>query len=190
MLPGRGWGMRRVLGAVCVVAGLVGMSGCTPPDLPLVAVRIGEDRKPVAELRTCAGLDAAMVELHSWPEDEEDDDVAAEEEPSEMTPSSPTGSGAQEDSGWVTRGYVPGRVSFPLFSPPLSWNAEHTGRQVLLPGRTYVLSFRGAQDGGETYVGNVYFTADELASLRPGQVWADSRAMDRDTFDERADNTC
>ncbi|MEW2495224.1 hypothetical protein AB0942_17075 [Streptomyces nodosus] len=60
------------------------------------------------------------------------------------------------------------------------------GRQALLPGLTYALAFHGS--GG--YMAHVYFTADDLASLRPGQVWADGRAMSTKDFDALVDDKC
>ncbi|MGW0605099.1 hypothetical protein [Streptomyces sp. NPDC002640] len=58
------------------------------------------------------------------------------------------------------------------------------GTQRRLPDRTYALAFRGS--GG--YSGHVRFTAADLVSLSPGQVWADDRAMSAADFDELVDS--
>ncbi|MFF2852289.1 hypothetical protein ACFVT5_39140 [Streptomyces sp. NPDC058001] len=93
----------------------------------------------------------------------------------------------QEDSGWEAWGATNhGGVVFPLFSPPPEWRARTFGRQALLPGRTYALAFRGSG----SYAAHVYFTADDLAALRPGQVWADNRAMSTEEFDELVEDKC
>lgn len=171
-----------------MVVGLGLMSGCSPADQPLAAVWMGKDRKPVAEVRPCDGDHAANVALRSWGEREYDDNAVGVGE-STVNPSSSAGSSV-EDSGWVARVSVRSSTSFPLFSPPPSWHAETTGLQALLPGRTYALTFTGPREGWDPYDGHVYFTADDLASLGPGQVWADGRAMNRDAFDELVDEKC
>ncbi|MFF1400157.1 hypothetical protein ACFVZD_41100 [Streptomyces sp. NPDC058287] len=97
------------------------------------------------------------------------------------------GQAHQEDSGWETGGAKNhGGVVFPLFSPPPAWRAHTYGRQAVLPGRTYALEFHGSG----SYMAHVYFTADDLASLRPGQVWADDRAMSPKEFAELVDDEC
>ncbi|MEV0522138.1 hypothetical protein AB0I66_01835 [Streptomyces sp. NPDC050439] len=55
-----------------------------------------------------------------------------------------------------------------------------------MPGRTYSLGFKASS----SYQAHVYFTADDLASLRPGQVWADGRAMSTEDFAELVDDKC
>ncbi|MFD4977166.1 hypothetical protein [Streptomyces sp. NPDC058424] len=51
---------------------------------------------------------------------------------------------------------------------------------------TYALAFHGSG----SYMAHVYFTTDDLASLQPGQVWADNRAMSTKDFDELVDDKC
>ncbi|MFJ9913868.1 hypothetical protein [Actinacidiphila glaucinigra] len=171
--------MRR--GATGVLGALVGLGllcGCSPARLPLVAVWTSPDGTAVARVQPCPGDHASQVVLHSWDEREAVD-----------TPSGgPRREGA--DSGWDmwSPAHI-GRTTFPLFEPPGSWQVEADGTQALLPDRTYSLSFRGPRGGG-TYNGQVYFTAADLASLRPGQVWADDRAMSRTAFAELVSDTC
>ncbi|MGW6025301.1 hypothetical protein [Streptomyces sp. NPDC055099] len=162
--------MRRMCGAACLTLGLVVVSGCTPADLPLIAVRNGDDGQPVVDLRPCEeGETISGVHLRSWAPEE--GEATADE----------------KDSGWGNEeAKNKGRVAFPLFSPPPRWHARPYGPQGLLPGRTYSLSFRKSS----SYQAHVYFTADDLASLRPGQVWADSRAMSTEDFAELVDDKC
>lgn len=156
-----GCGMRRVAGAVCVVAGLGLVSGCSPADQPFVAVWMGEDRKPVAEVHPCGGDDASHVRLDSW--DEHQDDAGSPEgERSAVAPSS-RAEGGVEDSGWVTWVSVRGSESCPLFSPPASWHAKTDGEQALLPGRTYALRFAGpVRAGAPTTVRRVHRRRPDL----------------------------
>lgn len=93
------------------------------------------------------------------------------------------------DGGWESpRGMThSGRAVFPVLSPPASWLVEEGGTRELLPGRTYSLSFY-AYDG--QYVGDGDFTADDLASLRPGELWAAGRAMSVDDFAEHVHAVC
>ncbi|WP_330455934.1 hypothetical protein OIB37_03075 [Streptomyces sp. NBC_00820] len=187
--------MRRTAGAVCTVVGLGLVSGCSPADLPLAAVWLNGAGKPVAEVRLCDGDRASNVSLRSWGEREFDDvdlglgDDTDDAGGSTATPSRTAG-GDVEDSDWTAYARVRDGTTFPLFSPPPSWRAEATGPQVLTPGRVYALSFTGSRQGWTPYDGHVYFTADDLASLRPGQVWADDHAMDRDAFDKLVDEHC
>ncbi len=191
--------MKRVCAAACLTLGLTMVSGCSPPDRPLVAVRNGNDGQPVAELRPCEGGEILSgMRLGSWTLDE--GEAAVEEAPlGSIGPSSTSRHAAtgtddpdedqalEEDSGWEAWGATNhGGVVFPLFSPPPEWRVQTFGRQTLLPDRTYALRFHGA--GG--YMAHVYFTADDLASLQPGQVWADDRAMSAGDFGELVDDKC
>lgn len=188
----------------CVRGGVPGVGShhgewVHPPDLPLVAVRNGDDGQPVAELRPCDGGETiSEMGLESWTPEE---DEAAIEEASlgsvgSSSASQPAQAGTeypgrdqadQEDSSWETWGATNhGGVVFRVFSPPPQWHAQAFGRQALLPGRTYALTFRGSG----SYLAHGYFTADDLASLRPGQVWADDRAMSTKDFDELVEDKC
>ncbi|MFE2539399.1 hypothetical protein [Actinacidiphila glaucinigra] len=171
--------MRR--GATGLLGALVGLGllcGCSPARLPLVAVWTSPDGTAVARVQPCPGDHASRMDLRSWDERESDD--------------APSGALPDEaaDSGWdMWSSARIGRTTFPVFEPPESWRVETEGTQALLPGRTYALSFFGPR-GGDTYDGHVYFTAADLASLRPGQVWADDRAMSRSAFAELVGDTC
>ncbi|MFE0629452.1 hypothetical protein ACFW3D_21140 [Streptomyces sp. NPDC058864] len=135
----------------------------------------------MGRVQPCGGDHASNVWLSSW-----------EEEVSSGAVSTPAGAGEAADSGWhMWSSARIGRTTFPLFSPPSSWRVETTGTQELLKGRTYALTFTGPRgSNGNTYDGHVYFTADDLESLDPGQVWADGRAMSRDAFRELVDDNC
>lgn len=166
-----------VVGVACVL-GL--LSGCTPADLPLVAVWLRSDGEPLARLQPCGGGHVTQVSLRSWGEGREEQE--------------PDGDGAwpseDPDSGWhMWESVNIGRTTFRLFAPPPSWHVETTGTQALRPGRTYALSFHGPR-GGDPYDGHVYFTQRDLESLAPGQVWADGRPMSGDAFRELADEMC
>ncbi|MFI8180838.1 hypothetical protein OG539_19260 [Actinacidiphila glaucinigra] len=171
--------MRRgTTGLLGALVGLGLLCGCSPARLPLVAVWTSPDGTAVARVQPCPGDHAARMDLLSWDERESDD--ASADGPS----------GGAADSGWNM--WSPariGRTTFPLFEPPDSWQVETAGTQALLPGRTYSLSFFGPR-GSDTYDGQVHFTAADLASLRPGQVWADDRAMNRAAFAELVADTC
>ncbi|MGW0908807.1 hypothetical protein [Streptomyces sp. NPDC002853] len=166
-------------------------------------MRNGDDGQPVVELRPCEeGETLSGVRLGSWaPEEGEGEEEAADDEasrasagsssasaPAQAGTADPDGDRAdQDDSGWETgEAKNRGSVVFPLFSPPPNWHAQTYGEQTLLPDRTYSLSFRGS----DSYKAHVYFTADDLASLRPGQVWADDRAMSTEDFTELVDDRC
>ncbi|MEO3974947.1 hypothetical protein [Streptomyces sp. CAU 1734] len=179
--------MRRVMGAVYAVSALGLLSGCSPAKLPLAAVWMGEDGKPAGEIRPCDGDRAAHVALRGWGTDESAVHPSARGE-SDPDSSTTPAEGA-EDSGWKTSGVHRG-ASFALFAPPPSWRVETTGVQAPAPGHTYVLGFKGPHDGWNPYDGEVHFTADDLASLDPGQVWADGRVMSRDAFAELVDEKC
>ncbi|MFB7714015.1 hypothetical protein [Streptomyces sp. NPDC056105] len=153
----------------------------------------------MAELWSCEGGETLSgIGLQSWTPEEGE---AAIEEASLGSVGSPSASQPaqagtdnqdgsqqpQEDSGWETGGAKNrGGVVFPLFSPPSEWRARTYGRQALLPGRTYALGFHASS----SYMAHVYFTADDLASLKPGQVWADGRAMSTNDFAELVDDKC
>ncbi|GGN76022.1 hypothetical protein GCM10011579_056600 [Streptomyces albiflavescens] len=173
--------------ATGVLAGLRLLSGCSPASLPLVAVWPGADGQPVVAVRPCDGDHATGLRLSSWAAD------AYIEDPSGGVVDNPssTASPGQVDTRWAVRSGVEiGRTTFPLFSPPSAWHAQRIGPQKLGPGRVYSLDFTGARQGWDPYDGRLGFTAADLASLHPGQVWADGRAMSRDAFDDLVDDKC
>jgi hypothetical protein len=160
--------LRRVAaGVVGVVAGAMLLSGCTPIDLPLAAVRLDAKGAPEAVLRHCGDDLIEGLSLDGAPEDSE-----------------------KTLSGWWVRGKRHGTdAEFPLFSPPAKWRAKMVGKQRLVPGYTYRLAFGKAEFNYE-YVGTVTFRAADLAKLKPGQVWADGRAMSRGKFEKLAAAAC
>lgn len=66
------------------------------------------------------------------------------------------------------------------------------GPQTLRPGRAYSLEFAHLCGNGRAvcYYGRLYFTSEDLASLRPGQAWADGRARSRKDFDALVADKC
>jgi len=181
--------MKRVVGTVVGVAAGVGLlSACSPAQLPLAAAWLGTDGQPVVLVKPCGHDRAGDIDLGSWTE-EEMADVASETAESASAESPSLG------TGWRTPLVGPplepfGTTTFPLFEPPRSWRTEATGPQKLAPGRTYSLTFKVFEGGGVQYTGDLYFTAKDLTSLHPGQVWADDRAMSRGDFDDLVDDSC
>lgn len=175
----------RLVTAAGVVVGGVLLSSCSPAQLPLAATWSGPDGEPVVMLRPCEDDHATDLRLLSWAEDAfVHDGVEVRDNP---TSTASPGS----DTAWRAASDVEtGPTTFPLFSPPPDWQVESTGPQVMQPARTYSLSFVGARKGWSPYDGSLFFTADDLASLRPGQVWADGRAMSREDFDALVNDTC
>ncbi|WP_448321390.1 hypothetical protein [Streptomyces sp. CO7] len=178
--------MRRAGAAVCLVLGLGMVSGCSPAHLTLVAVTNGEDGRPVAVLQPCddGGEDIMGMRLGSWPSG-----ASRVEMDGAGTGGADEDRASVDDGGWETpRGTTHrGRAVIPVLSPPDSWLVEGGGARELLPGRTYSLSFY-SYDG--VYYGDGYFTTQDLASLRPGQVWAAGRAMSVDDFADHVGEVC
>lgn len=150
-----------------VVAGAMLLSGCGAELLPLVAVRLGASGAPEAVLRPCGDDLIQGLSLRG----------------------APAGSD-RVLSGWRVPGKRHGAdAEFPLFSPPAAWHARPTGEQRLVPGYTYELVFGKAEFNYE-YTGIVTFRAADLTALKPGQVWADDRAMSLGEFEELAEDSC
>lgn len=163
--------MRRAWLAGAMLLGGAGLlTGCTPPELHLIAAYTGDDGKPWIMIAPCGQDDIASVSVQGWPD------------------GNPTG--PHEESGWRSRRFDPGigGGSLPLFSPPASWNATADGAQRMLPGYTYSVEFHSPDDG--VYYGKAYFTAEDLAGLEPGEVWAGGRAMTRKQFKEHRADKC
>ncbi|MFE1899683.1 hypothetical protein [Streptomyces yangpuensis] len=157
---------------VLVAAGV--LTGCSPAQLSLVAAYNGDDGKPWIMLAPCGRNDITSVRVSSRPTGPD---------------RSPHAPGAGQESGWRS-GFDPGigGGSLPLFEPPASWSAEPDGEQRILPGHQYIAEFYSPEDGA--YYGQVYFTAEDLAGLEPGEVWADDRAMTRKEFREHRAEQC
>lgn len=162
--------MRRVrlAGTVLVTAGL--LAGCSPAQLDLIAVYNGDDGRPWVMLAPCGKDTITSVEFQSRPKG---------------NPIGPT-----DEPSWKSRRFTPGigGGSFPLFSPPASWNAVVKGEQQVLPDFRYSVSFYSPDDGA--YYGNGFFAAEDLAGLKPGEVWAAGEAMTRQEFRDHRSDTC
>ncbi|WP_406121724.1 hypothetical protein [Streptomyces sp. NBC_00989] len=158
---------RGAAGVVGVVAGCLLLSGCGAEILPLVAVEQDTRGGFTAVLRPCGddlitGL--SLFGTHGDPE--------------------------QNLSGWDTTVDRSGAdARFPLFSPPAGWRAAPVGPQRVVPGYTYELAFGKAVPNYE-YTGTVTFTAKNLSTLKPGQVWADGKAMSLGEFEKLAEDSC
>ncbi|MFE6909154.1 hypothetical protein [Streptomyces erythrochromogenes] len=167
--------MRRawLAGATVLVAAGV-LAGCSPPRYDLVAAYNGDDGKPWIMLAPCGRNDITSVHVSSWPTD---------------PGRSPYTPGAGLESGWwADIDPAIGGGSLPLFAPPASWSVLPHGEQRLLPGYRYNVDFYSPEDG--VYYGEVYFTAEDLAGLKPGEVWAGDRAMTRKAFREYRADKC
>lgn len=160
---------RMVCVLVGVVAGALLLSGCEAVDLPLAAVRMGVDGKPQALIRPCG--------------DDRVDGLSL------------TGTRAKDGSGpnlsgWRVPDTVrPGDAGFPLFSPLADWHARPSGTQAPVADYTYQLGFMKGESNYEYSVILTFRTAD-LAKLKPGQVWADDRAMSLGEFEKLAEDSC
>ncbi|MGQ5639844.1 MULTISPECIES: hypothetical protein [unclassified Streptomyces] len=162
--------MRRT-GAVAagIAGGMLLLSGCGAVDLPLAGVRVGTDGTPYAVFRPCGDDTYRGPSLEGRARGGGDGPVT---------------------TGWDSRREgLRGDAEFPLFAPPGHWHARHRGRQELLPGHDYTLGF-GHYVTGDSYNAVVEFTAGQIARLRPGQVWADGRAMSRRSFERLAEESC
>ncbi|MCT9007182.1 hypothetical protein [Streptomyces rhizosphaerihabitans] len=162
--------MRRAgTAAAGVVAGALLLSGCGAVDLPLAGVRMGADGVPYALIRPCGDDTYRKPSLDGW--------------------AGGDGNGPAT-TGWdVRKEELSGDAEFPLFSPPGTWRARHRGARRLLPGHHYSLGF-GHYVTGDSYNGVVDFSTGDIAALKPGQVWADDRAMSLGEFEKLAEDSC
>ncbi|WP_329258171.1 hypothetical protein OG223_36775 [Streptomyces sp. NBC_01478] len=152
-----------------VVAGGLLLSGCAAVDLPLAGVRVGADGVAWALVRPCGDDSYQSPSLDGWA-------VAAEDGP--------------VTTGWdVRKEKLSGDAEFPLFSPPAAWRARHRGEQRLLPKHTYTFVF-GHYITGDSYNGIVEFTTEQITALKPGQTWADGKAMSLGEFEKLAESSC
>ncbi|MFD8720549.1 hypothetical protein ACFV2H_21780 [Streptomyces sp. NPDC059629] len=163
--------MRRTTGAAAVLGTAAGvlLSGCGPSGpLPLVAVERDATGALVAVLRPCGDDVITGLSLFGARDDDPE----------------------KNRSGWEARDERRGTdAEFPLFSPPAAWHPTPVGRQRVLPGYRYELSFGKAVPDYE-YSGTVTFTAKDLAAVKPGQVRADGRVMSLGEFEKLAEDSC
>ncbi|MFI6012894.1 hypothetical protein ACIBAG_29455 [Streptomyces sp. NPDC051243] len=170
--------MRRMgLAAAGVTFGGLLLGGCSPAHLSLAAAWLDEDGRPMARVRPCDDDQSADVRLRAYPSERRD---------GRRKRGHPTA------NGWETQPLKAlGDTTFPLFAPPASWHPETVGPRRLLSGGSYHLEFTTYESEDLVdYVGEVTFTAEELAALRPGQVRADGRAMSPGEFEELAEDSC
>ncbi|MGW3101731.1 hypothetical protein [Streptomyces sp. NPDC001100] len=162
--------MKRTRGAAAVlgtVAGALVLSGCGAEIRPLVAVQRDARGGFTAVVRPCGEDKITGLSLFGTHGDPE-----------------------KNLSGWDAKDDRRGAdARFPLFSPPAVWHATPVGPQRVVPGYTYELAFGKAEPDYE-YTGTVTFTAKDLSALKPGQVWADDKAMSLGEFEKLAENSC
>ncbi|MFE1554402.1 hypothetical protein ACFW6V_05350 [Streptomyces sp. NPDC058734] len=175
--------MRRAWhGVVLALAGAGLLTGCSAADLSLISVGIGADGTPQVTMAPC-GKDAIGTASFFVRE-------RATLPPGAPQPTVTTPQTASEE-GWMAGGspLATGRVTFSLYSPPASWAVREWGAERhLKPGRTYSLSFHAP--GFADYSGTVRFTAEDLARLGPGEVWAGGRAMSPKKFRKLVADEC
>ncbi|MGI5458206.1 hypothetical protein ACQEWB_34520 [Streptomyces sp. CA-249302] len=161
--------MRRTgVAAVGAAVGSLLLAGCSPAELPLAAASLDEDGKPVVIVRPCGDDRIGPLHLVSGAGDD----------------------GVDPGTSWFqTTDARVGRTTFPLFSPPGSLGVRAYGPQHLSTGAGYHLDISGGR-GWDAYNVSLSFTAEDLAGLKPGQVWADRRAMSRDDFDDLVGDRC
>jgi hypothetical protein len=83
----------------------------------------------------------------------------------------------------------PGDADFPLFSPLAGWHARPSGTRTPVADYTYQLGFMKGEYNYE-YNATLTFRTADLAKLKPGQVWADDRAMSLGEFEKLAEDSC
>ncbi|MFF6999829.1 hypothetical protein ACFY93_33545 [Streptomyces sp. NPDC008313] len=158
--------MRRSVVLGMVGAGCLLLGGCSPPYLPLAAVSLDADGAPVIILRPCG--------------DDEAHDLSLTE----------SGSRKGTDTYWSASGAWAGDVTFPLFSPPPSRTTHREGPQRLVAGAEYALHAPVGDKTHNDYFIWLSFSTGDVRRLKPGQVFADDRAMSRDAFDDLVDDAC
>ncbi|GLX22243.1 MULTISPECIES: hypothetical protein [Streptomyces] len=178
--------MRRAWrGAVLALAGAGLLTGCSAADLSLISVGIGADGTPQVTMAPCGddAIGTADFFVHEA--------VARTTPPPGAPQPAVTTPLTASEEGWMAGGspLAAGRVTFPLFSPPATWAVREWGAErSLKPGRRYSLSFHAP--GFADYSGTVSFTAEDLAGLGPGEVWADGRAMSPKKFRKLVADEC
>ena len=180
--------MRRWTSTTALVAiGAATLTGCSPAELPLVAIHLDTSGNPSALISPCGDDRTAWLELTSWSDawaSAWDAEQAATDPAASASASAAAAAAeaADEDIRWQATPTEPvGATEFPVFAPPASWHAQATGPQELRPDRTYSLSFR-VPGQGANYTAHVDFTAADLATLHRREVWADGRAMTEEGF--------
>ncbi|MDX3548048.1 hypothetical protein ACSCB1_13970 [Streptomyces europaeiscabiei] len=164
--------LKRVLAVTGAAAGAVLLSGCVALELPLAAVTADADGVPLVLIRPCDDDPYEDPTLSGWA-------GAHEDEPSEDE---------ADTTVWEAAGEWSGAEEFPLFSPPASWGVEAGDERRPRSGHTYRFVFYSQTDDDAN--GTVMFTTADLRRLKPGQVWADDRAMSLEEFEELAEKSC
>ncbi|MFD7262880.1 hypothetical protein [Streptomyces sp. NPDC059874] len=160
------------------------LTGCSAASLPLISVHNGADGTPQLTLVPCGKDKIGSVDLDAAPEV-----PAVPVASATVSPGSPTVPAPRE--GWSAYGspLADGEVTFPLFSPPAEWKARQSGgAQSVRPGYTYSASFHAP--GFSDYSGVAHFTAEDLAGLKSGEVWANGKAMSPKKFRKLVKDKC
>ncbi|MHC5264321.1 hypothetical protein ACYSUO_41165 [Streptomyces sp. UC4497] len=168
------WGV----GAVVVLASLT--AGCSPPELPLVAIGRGPDGDVRALLMPCSH-GTHMEEVSVRHIDDDTDRVDAE-----------------VLDGWSARPprAVTGEQEINVYHPPEGWHGKVRPARKLSANGFYAVEFvvgRWSPKERATlveYRGVNRFAAADIEGLGPGQWWADDKAMSRAEVQKHVDDAC
>ncbi|MET8471999.1 hypothetical protein ABZY90_22070 [Streptomyces sp. NPDC006422] len=146
-------------------------TGCSPPQLPLVAIGKGPHGDVRALLHPCGGDRMQRIELLGGSQDEEDDTAV---------------------DGWSSRPptSATGEQEISLLSPPSDWQGTARPVSRLTKSWSYSVSFVVGPDNTVRYEGIAYFTSADIDRLAPGQWWADGEPLSRAAFRSKADDAC
>ncbi|MFI6875583.1 hypothetical protein ACIBL6_19285 [Streptomyces sp. NPDC050400] len=153
-------------------------TGCSPPELQLVAVGKGPHGDVLALLRPCSNA-AHMEEVSIQHVAEEAD-----------------GADPEALDGWSARPpqSVTGEQQISLYQPPKNWHGAAQPASKLSSAGFYSVDFiigrKDAQSIIVKYRGIGTFKAVDVDGLAPGQWWADGKVMSRAQFREHADDVC
>jgi hypothetical protein len=174
----------RTVALALVLAGSALLTGCSPPQLPLVAARVTAEGDPELLLRACKGVtyegDLKISDLTRY----RGIDLIATPHAS-VPPPAPGAPGPD-----ITLSFPSGSKGAQTvrpFRPPTGWVVkESPADRTLTPEHDYYVTFRQS----DATTGIVSFTPEDLATLRPGEVWADNRAMTEAEFTGLATRKC
>ena len=155
----------RLPGIVAVLASLIGLTGCTPAELPVTALSY-VDGRPVLLIADCAEFDTRRISVFTV--------------------------GATPAARWRAdreQGVAPEEV--PLLELPQGWTVDEDTLTTFDPGTDYKVGTFGASRRA-VFIG---FTVDQLEALSPGQVLVGEavgkgKAVSASRFRSKAKKAC
>lgn len=152
--------MRRLWGIALLIVGIMSVAGCTPPVIGEAGVGVDAEGRPLIVLAWCGDSAPEGVSVSHY------EDASG---PLGAMPGPSSGATTKSDVTFVAPSLEGQSASVRLDAPDNGWAVEPEPF-VLRPGVLYNAFGHRGSGSGQVNIGDVSFSAESVAKLKPGLV--------------------